>query len=149
APGETSKTVTVLVNGDRVGEEDEFFFVNLHSPANATIADAQGQGTIRDDEPRISVNDVTKIEGNSGTTQFNFAVSLSASYDAPVPVPFPTAHATATAGNDYQASSGTITIPVGQTSGTIGVLVNGDRLPESNETFFVDLSQATNGFIAV
>jgi hypothetical protein len=149
APGETSKTVTVLVNGDRVGEDYEFFFVNLHSPANATIADAQGQGTILDDEPRISVNDVTKIEGNSGTAQFNFALRLSAAYDAPVTVRFATAHGTATAGNDYQASSGTLTIPAGQTSGTIGVLVNGDRLPESNETFFIDLSQATNGFIAV
>jgi hypothetical protein len=67
ASGETSKSVTVLVNGDRVGEEDEFFFVNLHSPANATIADGQGQGTILDDEPRINVNDAAKIEGNSGT----------------------------------------------------------------------------------
>jgi hypothetical protein len=149
APGETSKTVTILVTGDRVGEENEFFLVNLHSPANATIADGQGQGTIMDDEPRINVIDVTKIEGNSGTTQVNFTVSLSAAYDAPVTVHFATANGTATAGNDYQASSGTLTIPVGQTSATISVLVNGDRLPESNETFFVDLSQATNGFIAI
>jgi chitinase len=55
APGETRKTVTVLVKGDRVGEPNETFFVNLSSPTNATIGDGQGVGTIVDDEPRVSI----------------------------------------------------------------------------------------------
>lgn len=54
----------------------------------------------------------------------------------------------ATAGSDYQAASGTLTIPAGQTSGTITVLVNGDRLGEPNETFVVNLSAPTNATIA-
>ena len=57
----------MLVNGDRLGEPNETFFVNLSSPTNATIADGQGVGTILDDEPRISINDVTVTEGNTGT----------------------------------------------------------------------------------
>ena len=82
APGETSKTITVLVNGDRLGEPNETFFVNLSSPTNATIADGQGVGTIVDDEPRISISDVTKAEGKKGqTTLFTFTVTLSAAYD--------------------------------------------------------------------
>ena len=50
APGQTSRTVTVLVNGDALDEADETFFVNLSNPANATIADGQGVGTITDDD---------------------------------------------------------------------------------------------------
>src|SRR5262249_19215270 len=46
APGETTKTIKVLVNGDTVSESDEDFFVNLSSPVNATIARDQGKGTI-------------------------------------------------------------------------------------------------------
>ena len=56
----------MLVNGDRLGEPNETFVVNLSSPTNATIADGQGVGTIVDDEPRISISDVTKAEGKKG-----------------------------------------------------------------------------------
>jgi hypothetical protein len=51
APGETSKTVTVLVNGDIQNEDDETFFANLTNPTNATVSDAQGNGTITDNDP--------------------------------------------------------------------------------------------------
>jgi Ca2+-binding RTX toxin-like protein len=55
APEETSKNVTVVVNGDTVIEPDETFFVNLSNPQSnpepdATIADGQGQGTIVNDD---------------------------------------------------------------------------------------------------
>ncbi len=61
APGETSKTVTVLVNGDVLQEGPETFFVNLSSPSNALIADSQGVATIRDDDTTkfYVVNDAT------------------------------------------------------------------------------------------
>src|SRR5207249_219805 len=149
AAGETSKTITVPVNGDRLPEPNETFVVNLSSPTNATIADGQGVGTIVDDEPRISITpSMSRSEGNTGQTPFAFAVTLSSAYDAQVTVGWATADGTATAGSDYQAASGTLTIPAGQTSGTITVLVNGDRLGEPNETFFVNLSAPTNATIA-
>ncbi len=83
APGETSKMVTVLVNGDRLAEPNETFVINLSSATNATIGNGQGAGTIVDDEPRISINNVTKAEdttkGNAKkTTLFTFTVTLSA-----------------------------------------------------------------------
>jgi hypothetical protein len=71
----TAKTVAVQVIGDRVGEPNETFAVNLSQPANAVVADGQGVGTIVDDEPRISVCDVTKNESNSGTTLFVVTVT--------------------------------------------------------------------------
>jgi hypothetical protein len=49
-PGNTVKTVTVLVNGDTTVEGNETFFVNLSAPSGATISDNQGQATITNDD---------------------------------------------------------------------------------------------------
>jgi hypothetical protein len=141
APGETSKTVTVLVNGDRLAEPNETFVVNLSSPTNATVADGQGLGTILDDEPRISISDVTKKEGKRGqTTSFTFTVTLSAAYDQPVTMSYKTTDGTAkTSDNDYVAKSGTLTFAPGETTKTITITVNGDNKKESDEYFYLDL----------
>ena len=76
-PGDTTKTVTVLVNGDTTFEQNETFFVNLSSPTNATILDSQGQGTITNDDaapptPTLSISDLNIAEGNSGPTTLTF-----------------------------------------------------------------------------
>ncbi len=141
APGETSKTITVLVNGDRVPEPNETFVVNLSRPTNATIADGQGVSTILDDEPRISISDVTKAEGKKNqTTLFTFTVTLSAAYDQPVTVSYQTVNGTATTGDsDYVAKTGTLTFAPGETTKTITIEVKGDSKKEADETFYVDL----------
>jgi hypothetical protein len=139
--GQTTGTVSVLVNGDRVGEPNETFFVNLSSPANATIADGQAVGTIVDDEPRISITDVTRAEGRKNqTTQFTFIIMLSAAYDQPVTVSFQTVDGTATSGdNDYVAKTGTLTFAPGETTKTITIDVKGDSKKEADERFYLDL----------
>jgi hypothetical protein len=141
APGETSKTITVLVNGDRLAEPNETFFVNLSSATNATIADGQGVGTIMDDEPHITITDVTKSEGKKGkTTLFTFTVTLSAAYDQTVTMSFLTATGTATTSDsDYIAKTGTLTFAPGETTKTITIEVKGDSKKEANETFYLDL----------
>jgi hypothetical protein len=48
--GQTSKTITVQIKGDTLREANETFYVNLSGAANATISDAQGLGTIRNDD---------------------------------------------------------------------------------------------------
>jgi probable HAF family extracellular repeat protein len=139
--GQASGTITVLVNGDRLPEPNETFFVNLSTPTNAIIADGQGVGTIVDDEPRISISDVSKKEGKRGqTTQFIFTVTLSAAYDQPVTMSFKTTDGTAkTSDQDYVAKTGTLTFAPGETTKTITITVNGDSKKESDETFFLDL----------
>jgi probable HAF family extracellular repeat protein len=141
APGETTKTITVAVNGDRLGEANETFFVNLSGATNATLTDGQAVGTIIDDEPRVSIGDVTKSEGRKGqTTLFTFTVTLSAAYDQPVTVSFATRNGTAkTSNNDYVARSGTITFAPGETTKTVTIEVKGDDRREANEYFYVDL----------
>ena len=142
--GQLSRTLTVAVLGDRLPEPTETFAVNLSAAANATIGDGQGIGTILDNEPRISIRDVSKKEGNIGTTAFIFTVSLSAAYDQTVTVNFSTSNGSATAGSDYTASSGTLTFAPGQTTAIITVYVSGDRTAESDETFYVNLSSPSS-----
>lgn len=48
--GQTSKTITVLVNGDTTNEAPENFFVNLSNAVNAWLSDNQGMGTIMNDD---------------------------------------------------------------------------------------------------
>ncbi|MFO7691393.1 MAG: Calx-beta domain-containing protein [Cryobacterium sp.] len=89
-------------------------------------------------------------EGDAGTTDAVFTVSISKAIDRVVTVAYATANGTATAGSDFVATSGTLTFPAGSTAvQTITVLVNGDTDVEPNETFFVDLSSPMNATIAV
>ena len=120
---------------------NETFVVNLSSPTNATIADGQGVGTIVDDEPRISISDVTKAEGKKGqTTLFTFTVTLSAAYDQAVTMSFRTVDGTAkTSDSDYVAKTGTLTFAPGETTKTITIEVKGDSKKEADETFYLDL----------
>src|SRR5262249_18578245 len=137
--GQTSRMLTVAVKGDRLVEPTESFTVNLTSATGATISDGQGTGTILDNEPRISINDVSTQEGKSNTTTFTFTVTLSAAYDQALTVSYATADGTAkTSDSDYVATSGTVTFAPGETRKTITVMVKGDK-KESNETFYLDL----------
>jgi hypothetical protein len=147
----SSRTLTVFVNRDNKSEGNETFFINLTSPTNATIADAQGQVTINNDDglPTLSINDVTVLEGNVGTTNAVFTVSLSNQTAQSVTVDYQTGDGSATlANNDYQAASGTLTIPANTSSATLTVVVNGDTEVEPNETFVVNLSNSVNANLA-
>ena len=79
-PGQTTRPVSVVVNGDLVDEPDEFFVVDLSAPVNATLGDSHGVGTITDDDgaPVLSIDDVAVTEGNTGTVNASFTVTLSA-----------------------------------------------------------------------
>jgi hypothetical protein len=131
----------VPVKGDRLGETNEVFVVYLGGLTNATFADSQAVGTIVDDEPRISISDVSKYEGKKGqTTSFTFTVTLSAAYDQAVTMSYQTVNGTATTSdNDYVAKSGTITFAPGETTKTITIEVKGDSKKEADETFYLDL----------
>ena len=155
-PGETSKTVNVEVIGDTLDEADETFTFNIGTPSNATIGDAQGLGTITDDDgaPSLSINDVTLSEGNSGTTSFTFTVTKTGSTALDVTVNYATADGTAQDDNptsedsDYAPTSGTLTFAANEGTKTVTVLVNGDALEEPNETFSVTLSSPTNATVS-
>jgi Calx-beta domain len=91
--------------------------------------------------PAASINDVSKNEGDSGTTDFTFTVTLDrADPTNPVTIDYATANGSAVEPGDYASTSGTITFPPNTTTQTITVHVNGDTTPEPDETFFVNLT---------
>lgn len=150
-PGEATKEFWLWTYHDTIDEPDETFYINLWDPRNATIADSQGVVTIQDNDPppTLSVSDVTvDPEGDSGTKDAEFMVSLSQVSGKTVTVDYSTADGTATSGADYQATSGTLTFAPGEIAKTIPVAVIGDMLTEFSETFSLNLSNPTNATIA-
>jgi Calx-beta domain/PASTA domain len=90
--------------------------------------------------PALSINDVSVGEGNGGTTNAVFTVTLSTSASQTITANFATADGTAVAGTDYTATSGVVTFAPGETSKTIAVPVVGNTVFESTETFALNLS---------
>lgn len=148
AAGATSGTIIIDPIADSTIEANETVVITLVAGGNYAVGTpSSATGTIlNDDLPSLSINDVTASEGNSGTTNFTFTVSLNApAGPGGVSFDIATANGTATAGSDYVASSLTgQTIPAGSSTYTFTVQVNGDTLNEPDETFFVNVTNVTN-----
>jgi chitinase len=150
APGETSKQVDVTVATDLWYELDETLSLGLSSPVHATLADDTGVGTITNDDAviGIDISDVSVAEGDAGTTQATFDVTLSGPSGLVTSVDWATVDGTATAGVDYAAVSGTLSFAAGVTSQQVSVPVVGDTTDEPDETFTVSLSNPLNAGLA-
>ena len=151
AAGETQKTISVTVNGDVAAELNETLALTLSSPTGATIADGAAIGTILTDEaivPKIAITDAILKEGDSGTRDLSFTVTLSQATTNTVTVTYGTADDTATAGQDYVAKTGTLTFAPGETTKVITVKVTGDTAIEGNETLKINLSSPSGATIA-
>ena len=147
AAGTTSRTITVSVTGDTTSELDETVVVTLSNPSGATVSAASGTGTIRDDDtgtPTLRVNSPTVTEGDSGSTNMNFTVTMNPASNRNVAVIFGVTGGTATSGTDYTTSLQNNRIRLrfspGQTTKTVTVAVQGDTLDEPDETVVVGLS---------
>jgi gliding motility-associated-like protein len=155
--GDSTTTVTVSVNGDTDIEANENFRIRITNATNATISDAVGIATITNDDTAavdtISIADVSQAEGDSGTTDFIFNVSVDGGGVAASNIDFDfnteTTNTTATPGVDYAAITGANgTIIAGTSATTLTASVNGDVDVEANETFRVRITNATNATIS-
>ncbi len=156
AAGAQTYTFIVSVNGDTVVEPNEIFLVNVTNLSGATMSDGQGAGTIQnDDSPTLNIDDISANEGDAGTTTFTFTVTSSLPAPAGgITFDLATADGTAQDGvpigddNDYVSKSLTAqTIAAGNTTYTFDVTVNSDTLVEPNETFFVNLTNASGATV--
>ena len=157
APGVTSRTINVAILDDSIFEISESFTVTLSNASNATIADATGIGTIRDDGtglggtdddiPGLTVSNVSATEGTD--THAVFAVSLSNPSTTDVSFSLALANGTATGGGvdfgpglEVSTNGGaswtpatSATIAAGQTSLLVRTPIINDLLDEAPETF--------------
>ena len=147
AIGDTSKTFTVSVTGDTTddGTSETVVVALSNATGNAEVGTANGTGTITDNDPKFSIADASATEGDSGSVNMTFTVTLGAS-TTQTTVSYATSNGTAMSGSDYTAKTGTLTFASGETSKTFTVSVTGDTTDEgASETFTVALSNATGG----
>jgi hypothetical protein len=160
SPTDTTKTITVLVDGDTTFENDETFVVAL-SPAvaetgagsrrpNAPNLVVGGTGTILNDDaaPSFSIDDVTKLEGDFSLNAYTFAVTKTGTTALDASVAFTTQDGSATVvDGDFNSNSGTLTFSPTDSTLQITVNVNGDTTVEADEDFTVHLSNAVDATI--
>jgi hypothetical protein len=148
-PGETTKQVTVFVNGDTTYETNETFTVHLSTPVDASIGTADGTGTIVNDDivPSFSIDSVSHNEGDAGTTSYVFTVTKTGATEVSAALDFQTVNVTAASPGDYQSTTGPLNFASNETTKQVTVLVNGDTSVEPDETFRVHLLNPTNATI--
>jgi CSLREA domain-containing protein len=134
-----------IVTAPTVSEDKTYSGVN---PLDVSVTNTDNDDAPAPVIPTLSINDVTVPEGNSGTTNALFTVTLSTASNQTVTVVAQTANGTAQAGSDYTTVGPTkVTFSPGTTTQSIAVPVLGDNAVEPNETFTVKLSTPTNATI--
>jgi hypothetical protein len=152
--GSTSATVTVDSIQDTLTEGDETFLVFLGNVENASLeAGGAAIGTIRDDEdPRLTVGDVTVLEGDDATA--DFVVTLNRAIESEVTFGYATAAvvggatAGASCGGEPDDPVDYLTVPAaagaiaaGETELTVKVTLCDDEVEEGDETFSFEVSE--------
>ena len=153
--GQSSIAIPVDVLDDPVAEAAETVNLTLtgtdHPAVTVSVANPTATVTIASDDPAVvSVSGPQPTdEGDTGTKQVEFTVTLSSPVDTPVSVDYATANGSAQDENgnhDYQSAGGTLTFqPGGVLTQTVTVAVRGDMVIEPDETFRVVLSNLDPG----
>lgn len=143
--GQTTANISITVANDTTDELDETILITLSSPVDATLGTTITHTyTIQDnDNPTVQFLSATG-SGGENISPVNISVSLSNAPVVDIQIPY-TVGGTATAGGvDYTLANGTLTIPAGQTSGSISLAIVDDAIPDANETVTVTLSAGAN-----
>ena len=141
-PGQTSQTVGIRASSDNLTETDEAVVIEFYDPVGAEFsgggASLRVTNFILDDDGSdvdraLYVSSPTIVEGDGGTREAVFDVSISEAFATTKTFDFSTIDGTARAGSDYTAEQGTVTFVPGQTSVQVRVAVSGDGQAEPNE----------------
>ncbi|MGH7136469.1 MAG: Calx-beta domain-containing protein, partial [Pirellulales bacterium] len=166
SPGQTLSTFTVPILPDNLVEGDETFFVTLSDPTGGATVGPLDEGGTQYDNPAVETISETagqvqfsaadyRVAENNATLTVTVVFTLDPGAQlggdpntnnyAPVTVDYSTHDGTATSGADYTAVSGTLTINSYLATQTFTIPILNDLLVESDETFFLTLSNATGG----
>ena len=131
--------ITVTLAGGRAcGTEGAICTADDKVLSNTETAMVQGP-------PALSVADARAEEGVDATIEF--VVTLSRVAAGPVTVAYATTDGTAQAGQDYTATSGTLTFTPGVTTHTVAVPVLDDAHDDTEETFTLTLSTPSGAWL--
>ena len=154
SPNTTSMQVSVFIIGDTITEPDEGLSLIISEPDNATLGDAQGEATIKDNETSIGVPTVQfgarEFRVGEGAGRASLVVTRSGDLSSPFSVSYATGFAgagntVASERSDYTISLGTLRFAPGEASKTLSVFITDDVHVETDEFLSVALSSPTNG----
>ncbi|HIC78598.1 MAG TPA: hypothetical protein EYP02_05390, partial [Sulfurovum sp.] len=152
--GEDTKVVTVDIT-NTVGnyEPDEYLYMNIsNSTTGYKVTDNKAEGYIIDNNPaplKLTLHSRSEVE-QDGNWVLNFTARLNQPAPADgVTVHYTTQDSSAIAGDDYIATTGSITIPQGEINGYIPVTIIGDTLPEPTNTehFKIKITNISKGSV--
>ena len=154
SPGKSlQRTIEVTTVEDELSEAEETFTVSLTLNSaidGLTLGTASATGTIEDDDavPELALTSVTQRLAESGGSM-TFTVSLGAASSRVVTVDFEAVDGTATADQDFAATEGTLTFRPGENrQRSVQVPILDDTMDEDDETFALELSNASNATLA-
>ena len=99
-----------------------------HTPEGARSDRATIAITNNDTKPGVTIAPASALEGDTGSADMTFTVTLAYAVTEAVTVNYATSDGTAIAGRDYTAvSNGSVTIAAGNTSAEFTVSVTGDE----------------------
>jgi VCBS repeat-containing protein len=98
--------------------------------------------------PQLSIADASVTEGDAGTRDATFSVTLLDPSRDTVTVNYETIDGTATQPDDYEWTVDTLTFGPGETTKTVAVPVKGDTADEADEDFSVQLWGVQNAEVA-
>ena len=154
--GIVTAILVVDVDVDQVADPTGTIMVTLEDDTNTTPlytvgSPASAAVNVYDQRISLNIENASIIEGDSGITELNFAVTISPATNKPISLKWDTTIIgldNAISGEDFvQVSDQTLEFMTGETTKNISVMINGDMDSESNETFTVTLSQIPAGII--
>ena len=139
----TSCTVSADVTPSSAGSLANTSGALTSSVGNSGTASA----TLTATQPSLTVDDPSVTEGDTGTANLTFTVTLAPASSQTVTVDYATSNGSATVGSDYTAATGTLTFNPSVTTQTVSIVVSGDAVIEPDETVVLTLSNPSNATI--
>jgi hypothetical protein len=152
-PGETTKVISITLNGDTLFEADETFTIRLGMPTGADIAKGIGTVTITNDDasPVVSISATDTSAAEAGSDPATFTITRSANLTGAIVIgltwggtaTFSTDYSVSVTGGTLSADRSTLTMADGVATATITVTPVDDTAAEQSETIVLGLSAGT------
>ena len=140
--GSSTVEISVPIIPDNLDEGEEVFSLKLSNPVNATISKASALGIIEGEIASLFIADAAAFESE---LELRFVVTLSKAVSQNLSFSYSTIADSATQGDDYTGvTAGTVSIPAGETTAEIIIVLSDDAEVEDDEIFFVEISSVSS-----